>query len=200
MIVGAIRTVVSILVAIALLILAAVAIWLFMTKPTDRETLKFAAATIGGSMAIFGAFFAFISASAGAAQTRRARSLEIIDQLNKLEMVEERFQLESDLTKVGDIYGHVTADPLKHARLTHLLGMFEDIAQAINLNVADERVLYDSLDFILPTAFKQYQSFIMAERNACGDPRLYKHLEDVVNAWNSQKSYRSNRKKKWMNP
>lgn len=188
----------AILVGVGLVAGATVVIVLYHRNAVDRDTLEFGAAIVAGGMAIFGALFALLTVSANSAQARSVRSLEIVDQLNKTEIVLARLALDKELDDTTDVYSRITQDLKRHANATHLLGVFEDLAQAIKAGVADEQVLHDSLGFMVPHYHDRLASFIAAERTVCGDDSLYENLEALVSHWKQGKSYRRGRRRDWI--
>jgi hypothetical protein len=74
------------------------------------------------------------------------------------------------------------------------LGLLEDIALTIRSNVADEKVLYDSLSFMLHEVYETFQPFIEGLRAAHGgDETLYCEIEKLSKQWNEGRSYRTNK-------
>jgi hypothetical protein len=156
--------------------------------------MEFAGLVIGGAGVLFGAFYGFLVAADASSVARRRRSLEIIDQLNKQEIVRTRIKLETAIKEAPNSYWQLTSKDELKADTYFYLGLLEDIALTIRSNVADEKVLYDSLSFMLHEVYKTFQPFIEGLRAAHGgDETLYCEIEKLSKQWNEGRSYRTNK-------
>lgn len=166
--------------------------------PELRDTLEFAAAVIGGAGVIFSALYGFAVARDAAAESRRRRSLELIDQMNQRELnhiwatVQRQLPIVNvDHTinpfEVGAIDVAASQQLLSDAK--YLLGLWEDLALSIRARVADEQVLYDSLSFALPASYKNFRPFIEWNRKIANDRTIYEEFETLVDCWEKGISY-----------
>ena len=190
------RVILALIGALILAIAAVFAIDVYHKGDLElRNSMEFAGAVIGGAGILFSAFYGFLVAANASAVARRRRSLEIIDQLNKQEIVQTRVKLETAVKESSDPYGYlISKDELK-ADTYFYLGLLEDIALTIRSHVADEQVLYDSLSFVLHEIYKTFQPFIEGLRAAHGgDKTLYCEIERLSIRWNACRSYRTNKK------
>lgn len=190
---GTKRIICAIIAAVLLAIVVGIAISVYHKNEDLRPTLEFAGAVIGGSAAVFGAFYAFLMASSSAAQKRRERSFQLIDQLNDLEMLHQRIRLAAKLEKQdpGDRPSFIRNEADREAVANHVLGIFEDLAFAIDANIADEKMLFKSLCFMVPYYWDLFQSFIMSERVQCKDDQLWENMDRLAKAWTNSKSLRT---------
>lgn len=188
-----VRVISALICALLLLVAAAFAIVVYHNGGTClRESMEFAGAVIGGAGVLFGAFYGFLVAADSSAMARRRRSLEIIDQLNKQEIVRTRIKLENAVKASSDPYADLTSEDELKADTYFYLGLLEDIALTIRSHVADEQVLYESLSFMLQETHKIFQPFIEGMRVAHGgNDTLYCEIERLSERWNACRSYRT---------
>ena len=159
-----------------------------------RDVMEFSGAVLGGAGVIFGAFYGFLVAAESAAEARRRRSLEIIDQLNQPNVVRLRFTLEAAVEGAKDPYARLTGDADLKADAYFFLGLLEDVALTVRCHVADEQVLYDSLSYMLPTTAKLFKDFIQGTRRRHDDNSLFAEIELLAECWEKHTSYRTGRK------
>jgi len=161
---------------------------LYYSAPGLRDTLEFATAVAGGSAALFGLAYGFHRASIAALRSRRQRSLEIIDQLNRPELVRTSTILATGIRESGDARTYIGTDVDRYADSLYLLGILEDIALSIRAEVADERLLHDSLSLIVTGNYDLFASFIQGMRAERKDNTVFAELQALADAWRDGRS------------
>jgi hypothetical protein len=185
------RIVIAVLFGLLLAGAAIVLVSLYHTQPALRPTLEFGAAVIGGSGVIFGALFAFLTASEAKAEARRRRALELIDQMNKPDLARIQVNLHNWLGSDPDFS---SMEPELRAGAYYYLGLLEDLALNIRARVADEQVLYDSLCFMLPNSVRICKSFIEHVQQRNDDDTIFAELEKLAKRWDAGLSHRTGKK------
>jgi len=204
--------IVKIQVAILICVLAAVLILLYLILPRFRTELSFVTAVIGASAVVCSAYYAALAVRmavkqlettitiaskemAGAAElTKKQKSCDLLRDLHTEHMVKLRrfIERELDVEHKGneELYNDIRADENMDLliALGTCFGFWEDISIGIQNEAMDEKILYDSLSFILPNHFQKLRFFINGERSFYKDGTIYIEMQKLALAWSQQKS------------
>lgn len=167
--------------------------WMF---PDLRDELTFAASVVAGAGTLYAAFYAAASVHSGVRRGRQARAFDLLQALNQQEALKVQTLCDS-LLSTDDLAPKQLAEriesdlELRHA-VTSVLAHFEDIAIAIQEDHADERILFRSLQRLVPLYWDKFAHYIKQQRQVTGSPVLYVEFESLAKAWAARRSLRSN--------
>ena len=174
-----------------------------------RENAKFILAVTGGGVALDSAWYASLSYRSAiylaeerrtdeiARDTQRLKrerqvtSFQIINALNGLDKVNVRRLVEDIKEKhlsKEQVYEEVTANTDLWKGVISILGEFEDLAIAVRMGYADERVLYDSLKYIAAQITDKLAGYIDVLRERRRDRELYVEIIELVRCWRAGRS------------
>lgn len=187
---GEIRRI-SIKVTVALVVcaIAAILILLYFSFPDYRDQLKFTAAVIAGSSALYSAYYIAAGIKTNIKRDSISKGLDLIKRVDEINLTQIRrfVEQEYDKTKPDEFNRKIREnDELFHS-IRKLLGNLEDIAIAIQLGVADEETVKRSLGTIVEIASTRFEHFIKAERLQYGDTEIYCEFERLSVAWRHKK-------------
>jgi hypothetical protein len=138
-----------------------------------------------------------------AEQQRRAAAYEFLRQLNARELVGIRsIVLKSDTAgrSAPITFEEIGVGRRRRARVTQLLGVFEDIAVAIREGYADEDVLYRAIGptvCFLRERMRPFIDGVREERRRLGDEgsaSYYSELDALADAWGKGAALTNGRK------
>jgi hypothetical protein len=176
--------------ALSVLSLTAIALAVHVGLQEYRGSLEFGALVAIAVLAGCTAYYVREHVRDSQLQNRRARSLAILDELNRFENVQRRISLYRRIRALEDEpwwENQASSDELR-AESQWLLGIFEDLALVARSGVADEVLLHDSLCSIVPLYFDLWRPYIEVRRRGEEDPRLYIRLEELAKAWKAGRS------------
>lgn len=203
---------INVKIRIALIICAAVVLLvvLYFIFTGFRNELSFITAVIGGAAIVHSAYYVGITAQTAAKQleitaeiateqrnsiavlTKKHKALDFIRDAQTHEMVTLRRLIEEKVdTKiegVDELYDKIRSDIKLLSAIGTCFGFWEDMSIAIQNDAVDEKIIYDSLSFILPYHFRKLGFFIEKERNFYEDDTLYVEMEKLVHAWSQKQS------------
>ncbi len=175
-----------------------------------REDAKFVLAVVGGGVAFYSAWYAALSYRANAdrederrasedreAEARRDRerkctSFDMLAALNQMDKVLIRRLIDDIKEKqLGSqqIYEAIKQDQALWKGVVSVLGELEDIAIAVRTGYADERVLFDSLAFMVKNMVDKLGGYIDMMRDQRRAPLLYIEVQEMARAWSNNRSF-----------
>jgi len=182
---------VAVPVAIALSVFALiVTIWYYLF-PDHRTGISFLVALFGVLGVVYSGYYVATSLKESIYRDRLHRSFRFTQELNSCELAEIRIFIEKDVAgglKAAEFHDRVINKPQVHIAVNSLLGLFEDIAIAVQEEYADETTLYRSLSFMIPWCFQNFSPYIHEERRIFKDDKLFFEFEKVAGAWRENKS------------
>lgn len=174
-------------IALVLAIIALIAILLHIFIPKAREEIAFGTAVAGGAAVVYGAYYAGVSLKVATEQTKKHRSFQMLQNLNRIDMVRVRLLIENEVSEKNispeELYKKMVGDQKLLSAVTTLLGLFEDISVGIQFGYLDEDVLFYSLGFLLPWHFEGLKYYVEEERKKNNESRLYCEAEKLSHAW-----------------
>ena len=163
----------------------------FVFLPDKRDIIVFAAALIGGAATVYSAFYAAATLRIQVRRDKQARAFEMIGALNEHQVTRLRVFIEKNiddkhLTAIG-LYDKIVEDAECLSIISAVLGVYEDMAVAVQEHFVDEHVLHRSVAFLIPWTFARLRPYIEQERVRKGDTRLYIELERLAESWKNGK-------------
>ncbi len=196
---------VKIRIAIIICLAVVVLFILYLVFPHFRNELSFVTAVIGGAAVVYSAYYVGVTAKTAAKQLaitaetateqinsiavlrKKEKSLDLIRDVQTHQMVTLRRLIESEVdTKkegVDELYHKIRTKSELLGAIGACFGCWEDTSIAIQSDVVDEKILYDSLSFILPYHFRELGFFIEKERDFYSDKTLWVEMEKLAHAW-----------------
>jgi hypothetical protein len=185
-------------IGVVLIVLSIAFIVLYNKLPERRELITFAAAVVGGAGTVYSAYFTSASLRLSVQLTRDGNTFDLLKELNTVNVVRIRAKIRQKLpkteltkTEMGEI---ISKDQVLLEDVLTLLGYFEDTSIAVKFDHVNERILYASLSFLVPDAYKSLRPFIDFRREKDKDETIFKEFEDLAQAWIAGRSLRTGRK------
>lgn len=179
--------------AVLMVVITLVAFALYLLFPEMRSHVIFAAALVGGSSAVYAAYYAASTLRVSVKRDMQARSFDILASLNEHQAAKLRVFIEKEVANrrlsPEALYDRITQDADCLAVVTTVLGLYEDTAVAIHEGFADERPLYRSLAFLVPWTLRQLREYIEEERKRGRAEDLYIDLQRLAEAWSNGRFY-----------
>ena len=182
---------IQITIAVLLAVLSVAAILGFISWPSIRDELVFAAAITGGAAAIYSAYYIGATLRLSIIKEKQKMSYAILDHFNRVDINIIRStidSLSSQQLSQKDVYERIVADHELHSSVRLLLGLIEDMSIAIRKDVVDEEILYISLSFVVPWTFSHLSSYIKEFRERYRVPSIYIETQRLAEAWNTGRS------------
>ena len=166
---------------------------LFFWLDQYRTELTFLTALAGGLTVIHRAYYASRTLNDGLERDKMARTFEIAQQVDDIEMVKLRvFVSQQGLGEKKmspeDVFKIIVGNEDIHALVRRLLGQFEDASLAVRFGFVDELILYRSLGYLVKWAQKTFGPYIEEQRQRSGARTLYNEFEDLAHAWRAKES------------
>jgi hypothetical protein len=174
-----------------------------------REDAKFVLTVIAGGIAVYSAWYASLSFRFNVQKEEEGRqegtrresehlrrdrcraSFERLEALNHVDKVAVRCLIEEindkKLSK-DQVYDYVVQKQDLWRGVVGLLGGLEDLAIAVKSEMVDERILYDSLRFIVVNTSDKLTGYIEVLRDRARSPKLYVEMQELANQWRAGKS------------
>jgi 4-amino-4-deoxy-L-arabinose transferase-like glycosyltransferase len=185
---------IKVTVAVVLFVLGLAAILLHILVPAWKSEIEFAAVIVGGAATVYAAYYAAISLRIAIDQNKDRNSFELLKELNHIDSSRIRLQIKNKLPSKSlsaqQIHQKILEDSELLAAVNTMLGFFEDTSIAIVHDHVNERILYDSLLFLVPWTFNTLWPYIEEERKQ--DLALYVEIERLSVAWEAKKSLKTN--------
>lgn len=167
-----------------------VIILLHIFIPSIRSELAFGAAIFAGSVAIYGAYYARATLLSRLEADRLKRTFEILDRLNSPDLAGARRSLNAKIDHrnlaPAELFKQVTGDLALYTEVTLLLGLYEDMAIAIQAGYADEDVLFKGLAWPVHWAWESLGGFTHELRKARDRPTIYLQFQELAAAWEAK--------------
>ena len=165
----------------------------YLTPDSCRKTFEFAAATLGGIAALFSLVFALFRSEIAIERSRRERSFQLIDQLNDPNYALQRIKFANKIEDAKDVLALIMSDAEIEGNTNIILSIFEDVALAIRENIADEKMLYDSIYATVRYYYKHLEPYISHMRKHLNEPKIFINVEELEKSWSKKKSLRTKR-------
>jgi hypothetical protein len=181
---------VNISVAFCLLAIAIIIYILFVTFMPYREELKFLTTLIGGVTILYTAYYAAMTLRINIARDKQRVSVEICQRFTNISMTELRLFIENEIKQIAhlELYNRIRSDIDLLAKVSVILGFFEDMSISIQEEYADELILKKSLNFTSCWIFENLNQYIIDVRKRMNRETLYIEYEKLFNAWKHDKS------------
>ncbi len=183
-------TVGAVLVALSIAFIA-----LYNWLPARRDVITFAAAVIGGSATVYSAYFASAALRLSAHLTRDGNTFDLLKELNAMNLTRIRMKIKKKLPakelakdQMGEL---ITSDQELLEDVNMFLSLFEDTSIAVQYDHVNEQILYASLSFLVPNAYKTLRPYIEYRRDMDGDQTIFREVQKLAQAWMEKKSLRS---------
>lgn len=159
--------------------------------PSYRDTLIFLTAIIGGSAALYTAFYTAQSLIIGLQRDKIKSAFELTRQLDSIELIKVRTLVIDELSnrdiEEGRVWEIITSDKDKHDAVRSVLNHLEDISIAIQRGLVDEEVIYLALGYLAPHIYKTLKPYIEDQRDKRRFSKLASELELLVKSWENKK-------------
>lgn len=180
---------------IVLALLSIAFIVLYDMLPERRELITFAAAVVGGAGTVYAAYFTSASLRLSVLLTRDGNTFDLLKELNTVNVVRIRAKIRQKLPNT-DLTTTVMGETISKDQelledVLTLLGYFEDTSIAVKFDHVNERILYSSLSFLVPDAYKSLRPFIYFRREKDKDETIFKEFEELAQAWIAGRSLRT---------
>jgi len=160
--------------------------------PHNRDDVKFIATLIGGTAAIYSAYYGGMALRQQIEREKQKSSFEILSLLNRPEFVEVRKFIETEVKNPDEmadtvLYQKINENQKLDSAVTIVLGILEDASIAIQKEYVCEECLYQSIYQIVVTNFTGLKGYIDQSRSQKQEPLYYIELERLCNSWKSGK-------------
>ncbi|MEY4916318.1 MAG: hypothetical protein RL616_231 [Verrucomicrobiota bacterium] len=159
--------------------------------PQLRDELSFALAVIGGASAIYLGFYTSRSLVVNVERQKQQNAFELLRDLYRVDtssiiiLIRKNF---GSHVSAKDHCQKIEDDKDLHKSILTVLGVFEDTSLAIQSDVACEKILYNSLGFLVPWIFDNLKPFIEYRRNKDNDKTIWIEIEKLAVSWKEKKS------------
>ncbi|HCX24134.1 MAG: hypothetical protein CMB80_14755 [Flammeovirgaceae bacterium] len=189
---------IKITIGVLLTLLMGSVIAVYSYYPEQREMLRFASGLLGGTAALYSAYYVGISLRENVKLKMKEVSFKLIDDLTSLDSSDLRNYLESNISLESiapkEHFESIQNDEKLHMGVKLLLNRSEVVAMAIKNSYADEDVLLKSLGFSIPFYFNNFQNYIIGVREKYNVPEAYMELQKLVKSWEQEKYLYSGKK------
>ncbi len=143
---------------------------------------------MGGSSAIYSAYYVGLGLRSRLEEDRRHRAFEFLALLNRPEFIKVRKFIEEEIQNPDqvaekDLYSTVVSNFGLHVAIREVLGTFEDMALAIQFEHFDEDVLHRSVSVISDRHYVHLAFYIRQHRLEFDSPKLFCEFEALCNSW-----------------
>jgi hypothetical protein len=156
-----------------------------------RGVISFSAAVIGGSAAIYSAFFAAQSLRINLIRQKLDRSMAITHRVGGRELTEVRGFVFDELSgpdmSKSQVVEKICQDKEISNSVRTVLNHFEDISIYIQKGHCEEEAVYKALSFLAPKIFSTLKPYIDHLRTVHGSDDIYIEAEKMVKCWESGK-------------
>lgn len=158
----------------------------------QREHVKFFAAVIGGSAAIYSAYYVGAALRTGIDRDRQAATFDVLTLVAKPEFVEVRNFLEKEFEdhenqSPADLYKRISENPKIDNAITFVFNTFERIATGVRYDVFDEDILYDDLMYVVSNNYNALRGYIDQLRKTKNSPLYFCEFERLATSWSKGK-------------
>ncbi len=154
----------------------------------QREHIKFFAAVIGGSAAIYSAYYVGAALRTGIERARQEATFRILDQIEKPEFVEVRIFLEKEVEdhenlSPAELYKKISENKDLDNAITLVFNTFEKVAIGIQHDVLDEDILFEDLVIVVSKNYSALRDYIEQLRKVKNSPLYYCEFEKLATSW-----------------
>lgn len=189
--IGVLEFKVRLTLAVLLILFCSLAISAFALLPAYRELLIFSSAIVGGSAAIYAAYFAALTLRINLKRDMLKSALYITNRVNGLDLTKVRTFVEERLGNGNlaptEIYKEVTKDKEIRDAVRIVLNHFEDVSISIQKGDSDETMVHMTLCWMVTSIFNSLKPYIYERRKIIGSPTIYLELERLAKCWESGK-------------
>ncbi|HEX8636132.1 MAG TPA: DUF4760 domain-containing protein [Pyrinomonadaceae bacterium] len=189
--IGSVR--VKLTVFIILAIVSVLVVVIHILAPAYRGEIEFATAVAGGAAVVYAGYYTAISLRISIDQNKKNNAFKLLSELNDVDLVKIRTLVEKEIPAENltrkQMHDKILNDQILLAGVTNILGIFEDLAIAIQHDQVDEEVLHASLVFLIPWTFDKLKPYIDEERREA--QVLYCEMEKLRDAWRAQRYLRT---------
>jgi len=168
----------------------------YILFPSIDDKLIFITSVIGGSCALYSAFYVGRTLRLQYRMTLMHNSFELLSNVHSLELMKVRSELDRKFNHrnvmPSEFYDKIQSDPVFDVTVRSLFNLYEGISIAIQNDYVDERLIYDDLGFIIPHSYENFLPYIQEVRKRY-NPLVYIEIEKLVYSW-GQKKYLSTNK------
>jgi uncharacterized protein DUF4760 len=166
--------------------------------PTHREGIKFVGTALAASITIYTAYHVGISYEESLIRRRQESAYNFLELLNTADSVAVRDLLSSVADSAAAHkaqYDKIVADASVRQKVMQILGIFEDIAIAIETGYADEETLFRSIQQMVPRFYDGFYGYISELRRVHGRDAYYSEFEKLRVAWKTGVSLYDSRRR-----
>jgi hypothetical protein len=173
---------------------AAVLLIIYLFAKHQRDHVKFVGAVIGGSAAIYSAYYVGAALRTRIERDRQDSTFRILDSVTKSEFLEVRNFLEKEVEdhenqSSADLYKKISENRDLDNAITLVFNTFERIAIGIKYDVLDEDILYEDLVLVVDKNYSSLRGYIDQLRKVKNNTLYFCEFEKLAAAWHKGKRF-----------